>query len=268
MAAHSTTDCIIWAPPPRPSHCTHTLECTCKIETAEKFNFARNPCVCAQVKGGCEEYQDGILWKAAQIIGKRASRAGIEYRVTWDGYDMTYDTWEPCENIVDTSLIDEFVFEASIDMFIPLQQPVGQLREAVAARMMKIKAPEKGVSVDVPLAVFLPVARALLAHAARPPSRRGRKPLQLEYDTGSGWPVRPCRVRSQTCVHVVPCELGGRTGRARRRRRRRAGSSCAHEVGQVRVVSRGVIFRSVKATRRKGDGGKPADTHDRTHTRA
>ena len=125
------------------------------------------------------------MWKAAQIIGKRASRAGIEYRVTWDGYDMTYDTWEPCENIVDTSLIDEF--EASIDVSIPLQQPVGQLREAVAARMMKIKAPEKGVSVDVPLAAFLPVARTLLAHAARPPSRRGRKPLQLEYDTGPRW---------------------------------------------------------------------------------
>ena len=39
----------------------------------------------------------------------------------------------------------------------------------------------------MPLAAFLPVARTLLAHAARPPSRRGRQPLQLEYDTGPRW---------------------------------------------------------------------------------
>ena len=43
LAAHSTADCIIWAPPPRPSHCTPTLECTCKICISGKFNVARNP---------------------------------------------------------------------------------------------------------------------------------------------------------------------------------------------------------------------------------
>ena len=43
MAAHSTTHSIIWAPPPRPSHCTHTLACTCKICTSGKINVARNP---------------------------------------------------------------------------------------------------------------------------------------------------------------------------------------------------------------------------------
>ena len=105
--------------------------------------------------------------------------------MTWEGYDMTYDTWERSENVVDKSLIGNF--EASIHLSIPLNQLLFELREEVAKCMMKIKHPEKGVVVEMPRAAFLPFARALIAHAAKPPSRRGRKPLQVEYDTGRRW---------------------------------------------------------------------------------
>ena len=113
----------------------------------------------------------------------RPSRAGPQYRVTWEGYDQTYDTWEPAEHIEDKSLLKNF--KASIDVSINLEQPMWQLREAVAQRLMGIKRPAASVEIDVPQAALLPVARAILARAAHPPSCR--KGLKLEYHTGPRW---------------------------------------------------------------------------------
>ena len=101
----------------------------------------------------------------------RPSRAGIQYRITWAGYDQTYDTWEPRENVLDSRLIKDF--ETTLELSIPLQQPMGQLREAVAKALTAMKHPMQGMCVDVPLAALLGVARAVIERAAKPPSRRG-----------------------------------------------------------------------------------------------
>ena len=115
----------------------------------------------------------------------RPSRAGIQYRITWAGYDQTYDTWEPRENVLDSRLIKDF--DVTLQLSIPLQQPMGQLREVVAAALTKMKHATEGMCVEVPLAAQLEVARAMIERAAKPPSRRGYKPLPIEYDTGKGW---------------------------------------------------------------------------------
>ena len=115
----------------------------------------------------------------------KPSREGNLFRVSWDGYDQTYDTWEKREDILDARLIKNF--EASIPLSLPLQQVMGQLREAVATKLMKIKRPEQGMQAEVPLAALLDVARVLLERASKPPSRRGCKPLQIEFDTGKRW---------------------------------------------------------------------------------
>ena len=107
--------------------------------SSEKISIAHNLSKSAQVKGGPEKYENGQIEKAAEIVGKRASRTGIQYRMTWEGYDMTYDTWERSENVVDKSLIDHF--EASINLSIPVNQLLFKLREEVAKCMMKIKHP-------------------------------------------------------------------------------------------------------------------------------
>ena len=96
----------------------------------------------------------------------RPSRAGPQYLVSWEGYDHTYDTWEPVEHIEDKSLLKKF--KASIEVSINLEQPMWQLREAVALRLMGIKRPAASVEIDVPQAALLPVARAILARAAHP----------------------------------------------------------------------------------------------------
>ena len=60
------------------------------------------------MKGGPEDYQHGKEWKAAEIVAVKPSRGGILYRVSWDGYDQTYDTWEPRGNVLDSRLIKDF----------------------------------------------------------------------------------------------------------------------------------------------------------------
>ena len=42
------------------------------------------------------------MYKAAEIVGERASRYGKLYRLAWDGYDQTYDTWETVDAVVDS----------------------------------------------------------------------------------------------------------------------------------------------------------------------
>ena len=115
----------------------------------------------------------------------KPSRGGLLYRVSWWGYDQTYDTWEPRENVLDSRLIKDF--DVTLQLSIPLQQPMGQLREVVAAALTKMKHATEGMCVEVPLAAQLEVARAMIERAAKPPSRRGYKPLPIEYDTGKGW---------------------------------------------------------------------------------
>jgi hypothetical protein len=151
----------------------------------EKISLSCNPCLSWQGKGGPEKYQNGEEYKAAEIIAVRSTRGVLEYLISWEGYDQTYNTWEPSAHIVDTRLIDDF--HVNVDASIPLDVPLGQMREAVARALIGIKRPTAGVEVEVPLAALLPVARALLARAARPPSRRGKQALMLEYDTGTKW---------------------------------------------------------------------------------
>ena len=151
----------------------------------EKFLFSHTKPLCAQAKGGPELYQHGERWKAAEIVGRRVGRAGPVYLVSWAGYDETYNTWEPRENILDASLIKDY--DATVQLTIPLEQPMWQLREEVAKMLMGIKRPMQGMEVEVPLASYLEVARAVIRRATKPPSCRGGKPLEIEYDQGARW---------------------------------------------------------------------------------
>ena len=78
-------------------------------------------------------------------------------------------------------------YDATVQLTIPLEQPMWQLREEVAKMLMGIKRPMQGMEVEVPLASYLEVARAVIRRATKPPSCRGGKPLEIEYDQGARW---------------------------------------------------------------------------------
>ena len=165
--------------------CTHVEEGAHLKEVWEKPSFPHNPPKRLQVVGGVERYERLSEWKAAEIVGERRSRGRIEYRVTWDGYDQSFDTWEPLENILDKRLLREF--NTPINLSVPMEQPLHALREGVALRLMKIRHPEASVEVAVPIAALPSVAHALLAHASHPPSRRGVRGVVAEVDLGRKW---------------------------------------------------------------------------------
>ena len=136
-----------------------------------------------QAAGGPEQYEHQSLWKAAEIVGLRRNRGLLEYRLTWEGYDQSFDTWEPEWNVLDKRLINNFC--VSVDVNIDLQQPLYELRKEVEKQLMKIKRPQANLEVTVSLAALPPVARALLRLATRPPSRRGLEPLKVEISSNT-----------------------------------------------------------------------------------
>ena len=57
-------------------------------------------------------FDEEDVFLAEKIVDKRRRRGrgrrGWEYLVKWAGYDDSFNTWEPAENILDPKLIDDF----------------------------------------------------------------------------------------------------------------------------------------------------------------
>ena len=103
------------------------------------------------------------------------------YLVRWAGYDSTYQTWEKADDIAPALLK---AFHARIACPVRLEQPMHEMREAVAQVLMKMRRPMASVEVTVHIAALAPLAHALLACASRPPSTRGGPALEIERDVG------------------------------------------------------------------------------------
>ena len=129
------------------------------------------------MNGGVEKYQDGQEWAVVELMANRFREKNAEYLVHWQGYNHSYDTWEPAASIA-PALIK--AYHAVCRVLVPLEHPFHDLREAVAQRMLKLRKPEASVEVSVPIAALGPVAHALLARAARLPATRGGKAARIE----------------------------------------------------------------------------------------
>ena len=129
------------------------------------------------MNGGVEKYQDGQEWAVVELMANRFREKNAEYLVHWQGYNHSYDTWEPAASIA-PALIK--AYHAVCRVLVPLEHPFHDLREAVAQRMLKLRKPEASVEVSVPIAALGPVAHALLARAARLPATRGGKAAAIE----------------------------------------------------------------------------------------
>ena len=52
--------------------------------------------------------EEGEVYEVEKILDKRKILGKKEYLIKWKGYDTTYDTWEPVENLACDDKIKEF----------------------------------------------------------------------------------------------------------------------------------------------------------------
>ena len=133
------------------------------------------------MNGGPEKYQGGEECEVEAIVSVSTAEKNPTYLVRWAGYDSTYQTWETAEDIAPALLK---AFHARIACPVRLEQPMHEMREAVAQVLMKMRRPMASVEVTVHIAALAPLAHALLACASRPPSTRGGPALEIERDVG------------------------------------------------------------------------------------
>lgn len=138
----------------------------------------------SQALGGVEKYQDGGEHKAERVVGARVGPGGTELNVAWEGYDHTYNTWEPRANVLDKSLERSYLVDSHTE--VDIEHALDEMRELLYGAMAKLRSPEAGMEVVVPTAAFSPVAHALLRRLSRVPSQAGKRPLRIETKQRGG----------------------------------------------------------------------------------
>ena len=131
-----------------------------------------------------EGFQNGLRLQRRRPHLQRLT-GSHEYRMSWEGYDQTYNTWEPAKNILDPQLIVNF--EASRQVVVDTGEAWWACREGMAQVMFKIRHTRHGYVLSVPQASYSSVGQALLLRIARPPSREGKEPLEMEIDVSGGF---------------------------------------------------------------------------------
>ena len=131
-----------------------------------------------QEKGGVFEYGNQEVYTIDCICGERVGAGGREYYVRWEGYDHTYNTWEPRDNILDEGLIA--FWDGCGD---GVKQALWEVSELRAQGYIKVRAPAAEIKTVIPAGAA--VGHELLQLWRRPPSRVGKKPLKLEVEDGA-----------------------------------------------------------------------------------
>ena len=112
------------------------------LSKATKFLIIAHPPICVQVDGGVYEYKDQAIYKVAEILAERVASNEISYYVRWEGYDHTYNTWEPASNVEDASLTDEW--DKGKRVVADVKQAIFDLSESRAKDLLKMKGPAFG----------------------------------------------------------------------------------------------------------------------------
>lgn len=55
-----------------------------------------------------DESADEKEWPVEKIVDKRVVKGKVEYKVKWEGWDPSWNSWEPMEHLNCTDIIDEF----------------------------------------------------------------------------------------------------------------------------------------------------------------
>jgi hypothetical protein len=180
----------------------------------------------------------------------RAGLNGPEFSLTLDGYDHTFNTWEPKLNVLDSSLVRSYMANQAIT--INIEHTLDELRELIYVRMAKMKSAEAEVEVSVPTAAFGAVAHALLDVFSRVPSQACKRPLALQTKVRSGR-VKTWLEISAPAAGDVGAAASGANGAVGRRRlarlraqaRARRWSAREREDGEARaLISSYIIHQS------------------------
>ena len=122
--------------------------------------------MCAQVWPMAEKAEK---YSVRRISGRKQVRGRTYYLIEWKGFGVDDDSWEPDHNILDETLVSDFL--AARDVTVNSDLALWQLRDRVAKTLLDRGAPFYGKKVDVPLAAQPELARVLLRRLAQP--RRG-----------------------------------------------------------------------------------------------
>ncbi|RWS20545.1 chromobox protein 1-like protein [Leptotrombidium deliense] len=68
--------------------------CSQEVDLIQNLDLNRT-----QNEWACEEIEPD--YKIERILGKRVNGGNVEYYLKWEGYDESYNTWEPEENLSD-----------------------------------------------------------------------------------------------------------------------------------------------------------------------
>ena len=111
------------------------------------------------------------------IVARRFKRCH-EALVRWAGFDSSYDSWEP-EDDIHPGLIKEYESARIIDA-VDVSPVMEALQDSISSRLLETRQEQFGIIVPLPGAAFQAVARQVAELLRRPPSRKGKAPLQLK----------------------------------------------------------------------------------------
>lgn len=62
----------------------------------------------SQNDANIDDVNNDDVYDVEEIVKKRTRKGKIEYLIKWEGYDASFNTWEPANNIIDKSCITTF----------------------------------------------------------------------------------------------------------------------------------------------------------------
>ena len=99
-----------------------------------------------------------------------------EALVRWAGFDSSYDSWEP-EDDIHPGLIKDYESARIIDA-VDVSPVMEALQDSIASRLLESRQEQFGLIVSLPGASLPAVAKQVAELLRRPPSRKGKALLQ------------------------------------------------------------------------------------------
>ena len=131
----------------------------------------------SQVSSAIQTWTHKSVWKVDAIVARRFKRCH-EALVRWAGFDSSFDSWEP-EDDIHPGLIKEYESARLVDA-VDISPVMEALQDSISSRLLESRQEQFGLIVPLPGAAFPAVAKQVAELLRRPQSRKGKAPLPLK----------------------------------------------------------------------------------------